>query len=57
MIIGDSVKTIHGSGIICNIEYYSRVEGGINRYGVKLEESPFFYPIAYFWPKELSKKS
>lgn len=52
--IGSVVFTPNGKGIIKDIEHYSRIEGGINRYGIELEQSPFFYPIAYYWPHEVS---
>ena len=53
MKIGDRVDTEHGPGEIVDVEHYSRINGGINRYGVKLDSSPFFYPVAYYWPAEI----
>lgn len=49
------VTTPDGEGIIVDIEHYSRLEGGINRYGVKLAKSPYFYEVAYYWPKEIKR--
>jgi hypothetical protein len=54
MRVGDKVQTPHGAGEIVDIEHYNRIDGGTNRYGVKLERSPFFYDVAYYWPKEVT---
>jgi hypothetical protein len=53
-VIGARVLTPNGIGVIKDIEHYSRVDGGINRYGVELKQNPFFYPVAYYWPHEVS---
>lgn len=51
--IGDKVITIHGPGIVCDIESYSREDN--NRYGVKLKHNPFTYPVAYYFKREVKK--
>lgn len=56
MKLGDRVTTEHGDGAIIDVEHYSRIDGGINRYGVELDSNPFFYPVAYYWPKEIRQK-
>lgn len=56
MKLGDRVTTEHGDGTVVDIEHYSRIDGGINRYGVQLDSSPFFYAVAYYWPKEIRQK-
>lgn len=48
------VNTPDGPGTITDVEHYNRLEGGTNRYGVTLDTARFFYPVAYYWPKELS---
>jgi hypothetical protein len=53
MNIGDEVNTLNGRGRIEAIEHYSRIDGGTNRYGVRLDKSPFSYPVAYYWPKDV----
>lgn len=54
MRIGDRVTTPDGQGVIAATEFYSRLSGGIFRYGVKLDIQRYFYPIAYYWHEELS---
>lgn len=53
MKLFDIVVTPYGIGEIVDIEHYNRLDGGTNRYGVKLENNPFSYSPVYFWPKEL----
>ncbi len=48
------VNTPDGPGTVTDIEHYNRLDGGTNRYGVTLDVARFFYPVAYYWPKELS---
>lgn len=50
---GDRVQTPHGPGTVEDIEHYSRIDGGTNRYGVRLDKTPFFYAVAYYWPTEV----
>lgn len=53
MKIGQRVSTPHGPGVIEHIEHFSRIDGGTNRYGVRLVASPFSFPVAAYWPKEV----
>lgn len=55
MKIDDKVITVDGEGIIVDIEFYSRIEGGTNRYGVKLNVNKYSYPVAYYFPTDLYK--
>lgn len=48
MKIGDRVDTPHGCGEIVDWEIEKR-------YGVKLDNNPFDFPIAYYFPHELKK--
>jgi hypothetical protein len=50
---GDIVNTPNGKGVIVDTEEYSRI--GSNRYGVKLENNPFWYPVAYYFTNEITK--
>lgn len=52
--MGQRVHTEHGAGRVVAIESYNRISGGTFRFGVALDVNPFFYPVAYFWPDELS---
>lgn len=54
MKIGDRVATPHGNGEIVNVEHYSRINGGLNRYCVKHDVQHFSYPVACYWPSELT---
>lgn len=53
MEVKDRVSTPDGPGTIEHIEHYSRLDGGTNRYGVRLDTSPYSYPVAYYWPNEI----
>lgn len=53
--VGDKVMTLHGEGTIEGIEHFSRINGGTDRYSVRLKHSPFFYPVAGYWPDEIRK--
>ena len=55
--IGDRVVTLHGNGEVVNIEHFSRIDGGTNRYGVKLDKSPFSFDVAGYWPNEITASS
>ena len=57
MKVGDRVATPDGEGTIVDIEHYSRIDGGINRYGVKHDEQQFSFPVAYYWLKEIKNKT
>ena len=46
---GQKVETPHGLGAIQDIENCYRLK----RYGVKLENNPFSFPIAYYFKHEL----
>lgn len=49
MKIGDRISTPHGMGEIVLVERYSRIHGGMKRYGVVLDVNPFSYsPVCYF---------
>jgi hypothetical protein len=50
---GTRVVCEFGSGTVVDNEFYSLMNGGTYRYGVKLDVQRFFYCPAYFWPKEL----
>lgn len=52
--IGSRVETPHGEGVVEDIEHYNRIDGGTNRYGVRLDVSPFPFPVAYYWPREVT---
>jgi hypothetical protein len=47
---GTGVKTKHGEGLIVDIEKHDKA----NRYGVKLDDNPFTFPIAYYFEKEIT---
>lgn len=47
---GDRVITPNGPGVIEDIEPWS----AHNRYGVKLDKNPFWYPIAYYFKHEVT---
>lgn len=49
MKVGDRVLTPHGEGEIVHIEEIFKK----NRYGVKLDKSPFFYEVAGYWRNEI----
>lgn len=53
MKIGDEVKTQDGKGVIFEVEFYSRINGGVNRFGIKLDFNRYFYPIVYYFEDEL----
>jgi hypothetical protein len=53
MRVGDRVTTPDGQGVITATEFYSRLGGGIFRYGVRLDIQRYFYPVAYYWHEEL----
>jgi hypothetical protein len=53
MKIGSAVETKDGKGKIVDIEFYNRLNGGINRYGVELDVKKYDYPVAYYWPGEI----
>jgi hypothetical protein len=50
---GTRVVCEFGWGTVVNNEFYSRVNGGTYRYGIKLDVQRFFYCPAYFWPEDL----
>jgi hypothetical protein len=52
--IGRRVTTEYGAGEVVDIEHYSRIDGGVYRYGVRLDRQRFFYPVAYFWREEIT---
>lgn len=54
MKLGDRVVTKYGEGVVVDSEFYSRVDGGITRWGLKLDANPFEHAVAYFWPDEIS---
>ncbi|MCI2811306.1 hypothetical protein [Eoetvoesiella caeni] len=54
MKIGDHCNTRYGAGEIVHIEHFSRINGGLNRYGLKLVNNPFKFEPVYFFPEELS---
>lgn len=54
MKVGQRVNTPHGAGVVECVEKYSRL-GGAQRFGVRLEQSPFSYPVAYYWANEIAK--
>lgn len=56
MKIGDKVLTIDGEGVIVDIEFYSRIDGGTDRYGVKLNVNIYSYPVAYYFPNDICKE-
>lgn len=56
MKINDRVVTVDGKGLIVDIEFYSRIEGGINRYGVKLDIQKYSYPVSYYFPNHIEKE-
>lgn len=47
---GDQVTTPHGKGIIVDFEKHRLYE----RVGVKLENNPFSFPIAYYFKNEIN---
>ena len=49
MKIGDRVKTEHGEGEIVDIESFDKGD----RYGVKLDNNPFTFPVAYYFKNEI----
>ncbi len=49
---GDQVTTPHGEGVIVDIENFDKAK----RFGVKLENNPFTFPIAYYFEKDIKKK-
>ena len=55
MKIGQEIETPNGKGTIVDVEYYHRLNGGINRYGVELESNPFSYSPVYYFQDELPK--
>lgn len=58
MKIGEVVTTKEfGRGVIVAIEHYSRVDGGTNRYGLRLDNNPFLYDDVFFWPHELQSEA
>lgn len=52
---GMRVNTKYGAGTVVAFEHYSRIDGGITRYGIKLDNNPFSYEPAYFWHYELQQ--
>ena len=50
MELNDTVYSPYGKGEIVDIESHF----GKRRYGLKLENNPFSYPVAYFWFSEVS---
>lgn len=51
MKIKDRVLTPHGIGVIIKKEYYSLSK--FYRWGVELDENPFFYTPVYYYSSEL----
>lgn len=52
--IGQQVITPKGLGVVTDMEFYSRLHGGMYRYGVALNSNVFSFPIAYFFSDEVS---
>lgn len=48
---GNTVTTPHGKGIIVDLEKFRLTE----RVGVKLDQNPFRFPIAYFFKHEIKE--
>ena len=53
MKIGDRVKTKDGEGIIVDVEHYNRLNGGINRWGIKLDVDRYSHPTVYYFENEI----
>jgi hypothetical protein len=51
--IGQPLITIDGPGILEAIEHYNRIDGGTDRFGVRLETQKYAYPVSYYWPHEI----
>lgn len=54
MNTGDSTNTPDGAGTIADIEYYNRLHGGMNRYGVEPAVNPYSYSPVYFYADEVN---
>jgi hypothetical protein len=52
MKIGDRANTEHGEGVIVDIE---TISDKYPRFGVKLDNNPFTFPIAYYFISEINK--
>jgi len=46
---GDIVTTPHGKGVIVDFEKFRLTD----RVGVKLDQNPFSFPVAYFFTHEI----
>ena len=55
MKIGQEVFTPFGTGAIIDIEHYSRIDGGTNRYVVEVDSKQAPYNPMAFWPDEIKK--
>lgn len=53
MMVGERVETPDGTGLVVDVEHYSRIGGGIDRWGVRLDVKRYDYDVAYYWPNEL----
>jgi len=49
--IGVTVETPHGNGIVVSEEVFK----GSERWGVKLDNNPFSFPVAFFFKNEVEK--
>ena len=47
---GDKVNTEHGKGVIVAIEKFNT----FNRYGVDLENNPFWFQVPHYFKHELT---
>jgi hypothetical protein len=54
MKIGDRVITEDGEGVIVAEEFYSRLNGGMYRFGIQLDVQRFLYPVAFYFQDEIS---
>lgn len=55
METGKRVETPQGEGIVVDVEC-RKLYSEKMRIGVKLDNNPFFYPVAYYWPSEIKVK-
>lgn len=51
MKTGDKVKTPDGEGVVVDTEEFYNIK----RYGIRLENNPFTFPVAYYFRKEINR--
>ena len=51
--IGDRITTPDGVGVVSEMEKYS--DAKFNRYGVRLYENPYSFPVSFYFHQDVKK--